>query len=256
MRIVTWNIRHGVGSGWKPEKADIGRTVRVLSELDADIVCLQEVMSVHGRWEEENQAAFLADSCGYPCRAMGENHRWENGGFGNVTLSRVPFASQVNHDLSLSSERVPRGCLQTDVEWNGRMVHLFNLHLGLDWRERGEQLGKLVELAKVTMHVPEDVSYANAVTIFAGDFNEWIPFRLSRWADEASKEVKPKGRGRQSRGSAAKLSGYCERSIPTRFPLLSFDGLFATAPMKMRVHESETAREASDHLPIVAEIEV
>lgn len=245
-----------MGSGWKPDKANIARTAKVLVEIDADIVCLQEVMSIHGRGEEENQAAFLADACGYPCRAMGENHRWDNGGFGNVTLSRVPFASQVNHDLTVGSGRVPRGCLQTNVEWNGRMVHLFNLHLGLDWHERGEQLSRLAELAKAAMHVPEDVSFANAVTIFAGDFNEWIPFRLSRWADEASKQAKRKGRGRKAPAPQARLRGYCERSFPTRFPLLSFDGVFATQMAQLRLHRSEAAQTASDHLPVVAELEL
>jgi endonuclease/exonuclease/phosphatase family metal-dependent hydrolase len=136
------------------------------------------------------------------------------------------------------------------------MVHLFNLHLGLNWRERGEQLKKLADLAKNSMHVPEDVSYANAVTIFAGDFNEWIPFRLQRWADEASKKVKAKGRGRKRTGELERLAGYCERSFPTLFPLLSFDGIFSTAAVSMRVHRSEAARQASDHLPIIAEIAV
>lgn len=252
IRIATYNIRHAVGSGLTPEAADIAPVARVVSELDADVVCLQEVMSLHGRSGQENQAAFLAEACGYPCRATGENHRWENGGFGNVTLSRVPFLAQHNHDLTLG-HRTPRGCLQTDLEWQGRMLHIFNLHLGLDWRERGRQLKRVKELARQTMSSNEDVAYTNAVTILAGDFNEWIPLRLCRWVQSVNELHGPRAKkGVEHR----KLQGDCLRSFPTRFPLLSFDGVFSTSAPSLRIHRSEAARGASDHLPVIAEISI
>ena len=245
LRIATYNIRHAVGSGWRPQKPDIARVAEVICALDADVVCLQEVLTVTGRSAEENQAAFLADACGYPCRATGENHRWANGGFGNVTLSRVPFLAHTNHDLTVGS-RVPRGCLQADFEFHGRIVHLFNLHLGLSWRERGHQLAKLAHLARNAMHSSEDVRYTNALTIFAGDFNEWIPFRLQRWSAHASEPPLRSKKGREQK----RLTGHCLRTFRSNLPLLSFDGFFASAPPeRISVHHSL----ASDHLPVVVE---
>jgi endonuclease/exonuclease/phosphatase family metal-dependent hydrolase len=63
-KVASYNIHKGVGTD---RKRDPARILRVLQEVDADIVCLQEVRSHHRklahyftRWPDLDQAGYLS----------------------------------------------------------------------------------------------------------------------------------------------------------------------------------------------------
>jgi len=61
-RMATYNIHKGRGLDGRVR---VERIARVLAEIDADIVALQEVVSHQGRSIEDHQASYLAGKFGY-----------------------------------------------------------------------------------------------------------------------------------------------------------------------------------------------
>jgi endonuclease/exonuclease/phosphatase family metal-dependent hydrolase len=80
------------------------------------------------------------------------------------------------------------------------------------------------------------------VVVVLGDVNDWLPGRsVVRVLD-------------QQLGAAVRLS-----SFPSSRPMLSLDRIWiqpAGALQRMFVHRSALARRASDHLPVVADIDL
>src|SRR5258708_9673589 len=126
-RVATYNIHKARGLDLRivPE-----RIVEVVLELNADILCLQEVMNVTAGQSNFDQAREIQRALpGFSC-AFGSNRIYRGGAYGNLTLSRFPLLSARNHDLS-RRRREPRGVFQTEIEVApGRLIHLFNVPLG------------------------------------------------------------------------------------------------------------------------------
>ena len=91
LRVVTWNVWWRFGD-WEARQEAILRT---LADLEADVICLQEV------WAEEggvDQAQVLAGRLGYA--AVSTTHRFYDGlSFGNAVLSRLPIRSSESQAL-------------------------------------------------------------------------------------------------------------------------------------------------------------
>jgi len=110
-RIATYNIHKARGMDGR---MSIERIARVLEQVDADIVALQEVISHEGRSIEDHQASYLAARFGYRF-AIGETRKQRGGVYGNVTLSRREFAEARHIDLRVPG-REQRGLLRTDIQ--------------------------------------------------------------------------------------------------------------------------------------------
>ena len=102
VRIVTYNIKSGHG---QDGKLNLNRTAAALEDLDADIICLQEV-------EQRMKQTLFVDQAGYLARKLHMRHsfgsaidsRW--GAFGNAILSGHPIVRENNYQLpALSSKR-------------------------------------------------------------------------------------------------------------------------------------------------------
>jgi len=97
-RVATWNIHkgvRGVGPARRLEIHDIGHGVE---QLDADVVCLQEVRKVHrrgqdhfARWPAQPQAEYLAP-LGYEA-VYRTNAYTRDGEHGNALLTRWPVVT-------------------------------------------------------------------------------------------------------------------------------------------------------------------
>jgi endonuclease/exonuclease/phosphatase family metal-dependent hydrolase len=96
LRVATYNIHKGRGLD---QRVQIGRIAEVLREIDADIIALQEVLSVEGKEAKDHQARFIAREMGFYYR-IGENRRLRGGAYGNVTLSRFPLVHSHNYDIT------------------------------------------------------------------------------------------------------------------------------------------------------------
>jgi len=232
LRVATYNIHKGRGLD---RRVQIARIAGVLREIGADIIALQEVLSVEGRMPEDHQARFIAHELGLHYR-MGETRRLNGGAYGNVTLSRFPFVHVHNYDITLPG-REERGCLRTDLGiLPDRVLHVFNLHLGTSYRERIYQGRKLFD-----SRILETLSSGPRVIL--GDFNEWFSGLASRLLKHHFKSVPVRPFFGRS------------RTYPGFFPLVHLDHIYfeGMEPAKVMLHRTRRSMIASDHLPIIVD---
>ncbi len=234
IRVATYNIHKSRGLD---RQVDPARIVKVLHELNADIIALQEVICLEGGVSELNQGQFFADKLSYHY-CLGEARRLRGASYGNVVLSRAPIRSTTNYDLSWRRHE-RRACLRIDVEWPaGHLLHVFNVHLGLTFGERRHQARKLVGsgiLGDTTL---------TGTRVLLGDFNDWV-------------------RGLPSRLLATHLESVDvryhlghRRTYPGVLPLIHLDHIYFDPTLQLEqltLHRSPLAIVASDHVPLVAE---
>lgn len=233
-RAVTYNIHkcRGLDRRIRP-----GRIVEVLGEVDADIIALQEVLSVEGKNPEDHQARFIAEELGFDY-LIGENRRLKGGTYCNVTLSRFPFLFSHNYDLSHSG-REERGCLRTDIQIGRKIfLHVYNVHLGTSYRERRHQTIKILH-SEILINPTLD-----GARILLGDFNDWTRGSALKLLDN------------HFDGEDIRLHLKKSRTYPGLFPFLHLDHVYfdrILRPEQVRLHRSRKALIASDHLPIVVD---
>ncbi|MGB8477161.1 MAG: endonuclease/exonuclease/phosphatase family protein [Candidatus Acidiferrum sp.] len=237
LRVATYNIHkcRGLDGRVRPE-----RIAQVLEELDADIVALQEVVGWDGHGRKHDQARYFAEALGYHGE-LGENRRHKGAAYGNLLLSRLPVLSTQNHDISTRG-RERRGCLRADVKMGkGRVLHVFNLHLGTSFFERRKQARKLFH-----SEILSDQNLTGS-RIILGDFNEWTRGLTSRLFSSYFQNpdvLEHLGR---------------TRTYPGFMPLMHLDHIYFDRSLKLEnlvLHRSRTALLASDHLPLIAEFTV
>lgn len=234
-RIATYNLHKCRGFDMRivPE-----RIVAVLQELEFDVLCLQEVANSPTEAPTFDQAHTIADAFPNLNWSFGANRPYHGGTYGNMTLSRFPIVSWQNHDLS-RPRREQRGVLQTEIELApGRIVHVFNVHLGTGHMERRFQAGKLMNPGILQQ---PDLSGPRLVL---GDFNEWTRGLTTRLLRSSFQTFRPH--------HVAKLP----RTFPGMLPFLSLDHCYYEPPLHLegsKLWRSRKALFASDHLPLIAE---
>lgn len=227
LRLVTWNVHSFVG---RDRRQDPARCGAVLAGLDADVVALQEV---DGRTEDGGEPlAQLGHSLGLETLA-GPNLVDERGEYGNGLLTRLRPRSVERVDLSVAG-REPRGALDVVLQGPaGDALRVVVTHLGLRRSERREQARRIRSRLCLDPHLP---------TVLLGDLNDWRP----TWWGSRLLEPEPFPWG--TRGA----------TFPSWRPLLGLDRVLARpAPLRARerVEDSPLARSASDHLPVLVELE-
>lgn len=246
-RIATYNIHkcRGIDMKFAPQ-----RIVSVLRELDADILCLQEVVNIPDATGMLLPSPFetdtdIFDQAGEIARAFpdyesafGENRPFRNGMYGNMTLTRLPLRNWRNYDVSRRG-RERRGILETELEANdGVRLHIFNVHLGTGHMERRYQ-GRLLVQGRILTR--PDV---NGPRLVIGDFNEWTRGLTTRLLRKSFQTFHPR--------HAARFP----RTYPGFLPLLSLDHCFYEPPLFLEattLWRTRTALVASDHLPLIAD---
>ena len=127
LKVATYNIHkcRGLDQKTSPE-----RIVEVIQQMDADVVCLQEVVHAPEGLPHFNQAERIAAALPEYTWAFGGNRSLHGGTYGNMTLTRLSLTDWRNHDLT-HQRREERGVLQTDVALaENRLLRIFNVHLG------------------------------------------------------------------------------------------------------------------------------
>lgn len=234
-RVATYNVHkcRGLDRRVRPH-----RIAAVLRQTSADIIALQEVVSVEdSQQRERDQARFIAEELGMHY-SVGENRRLHGGSYGNVLLSRFPIRHVRNYDITWRG-REPRGCLRADVEIDSAVpLHVFNIHLGTAFVERRYQGRQLVS---PDILCDETLSGARLVL---GDFNEWTRGLASRLLTSEFESVDIRQHLRRA------------RTYPGPLPLLHLDHIYFDSSLQLErltLHKSLTALVASDHLPMVAD---
>lgn len=225
--IASYNVHawNGMDRSYDP-----GRIIRVLGELKADIIALQETCFPENEtfsvlMQDIERTTGLELITGPTLCRNGEN-------FGNVLLTRYPVLRLRRLDLSVRS-REPRGALDLDLDVNGTTLRVVATHLGLRASERRAQVDILLESLSIGH---------TEYSVVLGDFNIWSPLSLIKL--RLTKRL----------GKAPALPTY-----PTIFPVFALDRIFvrpASILKEIKVHKSATAKIASDHLPIKAVLDL
>ena len=221
MRISSYNIRKAVGLDWR---RDPERIVEVLAEIGADIVILQEADKRLGRRVGVLPLAGLHERLGLTLAPTGAHpsHGWH----GNAVFYPENWPAPQTDCLPLP-QLEPRGALH--VSFTRPRLEIIATHLGLLAPTRTRQLRHLYQRT------------GNTPLLLAGDFNEPVLHRLARNLPQGAQIITP------------------GPSFHARKPVVAFDRFILFGPLQSRkswVHSSPLARRASDHLPVVIEVDL
>lgn len=226
-RVATYNIHRWTGlSGgrrWNPELA-----AAVLAELDADVIALQEVLRP---FDADDPLVEIADDLGLHLTFVSTRvHRF--GELGNAILSSWPMESVFTIDLSLS--RIERRSAAVAVfGTEAQSVAIASTHLALVDRTRKRQVESLLK--------NEDLK---GPAVLLGDMNAWRRCPATRTLND------------EFRSMHHNLNW--PASFPAARPVLALDRVYARGARvtSLEAHDTPMSRRASDHLPVVATIEL
>jgi endonuclease/exonuclease/phosphatase family metal-dependent hydrolase len=227
VKVASYNIHkcRGVDGLVRPD-----RVVGVIKEIGADVIALQEVDRRFGQRTGLLDPRTIERVTGLKLLAQSEipdGHGWH----GNALLVRGKPKSYRRLRLRLPGIE-PRGAVVAELELGEGMFRIIATHLGLLRRSRIEQAESLLQAFLELPPMP---------TVLLGDFNEWR--RLRRSALGVLEPVF---------GSAPTLL-----SFPSRRPIFALDRIFGWPTglvTEFVVHDTPLARLASDHLPLVAQV--
>ncbi len=226
LTVASYNVHRCIG---RDGRCDPARVARVIQELDADLVALQEVDFRYHVRQGVDQLRVLADATGH-ISVWGPVLYAGRGQYGNGLLTRHEVLEVRGIDLSVPRYQ-RRGALDVDLDVHGTRVRVIAAHLGLGLAEREKQVRRLLEAIGDQGDTP---------LILLGDFNEWRP---------------PSAPLRRLHRRLGRTPGV--RSFPSAFPVLALDRIWVQprhALVALDVHSTQRARRASDHLPIRAVI--
>jgi len=245
-RIMTYNVHSCVGVD---THLDVDRIAAVIAQAKPDIVALQELDVGRLRTGGVDQAHAIATRLGmtfhFHCAFQVEEEQ-----YGDAVLSSLPMRLVKSGPLP-TMQRVrglePRGALWVAVEVEpGLELNVVNTHLGLVPLEQQAQAACL--LGKTWLGREDCV----APRILIGDFNatsRYAAYRaLAKRLTDAQRVLQRTGRRWRT-----------VPTFPSRFPILRIDHVFVSDGVEVidvQAHNTPLARIASDHLPLVADLEI
>jgi endonuclease/exonuclease/phosphatase family metal-dependent hydrolase len=233
VRVATYNIHRCRGMD---RRVVPSRIADVLRAIDADIVALQEVVGAGPDGSGQAEEIGAALGMGW---VMAPVRHLRSHLFGNVVMSRYPILHNAQYDLSWRTCE-SRGCQRADLDLGeGRLLHVYNVHLGTAVLERRYQAPRLASFV-------HDHRVAGP-KIILGDFNEWMKGLATRTLSSLFKSI----------DIHAHLQR--RRTYPGLFPLLHLDHIYYEGHVEVRdvaLPRTRRALIASDHLPLVANLRI
>jgi endonuclease/exonuclease/phosphatase family metal-dependent hydrolase len=157
VRVVCWNIHHGVG---EDGKLDLARIAALIKAQQPDVVALQEVDNRCRRSGSVDQAAELAKLTGMS-GVFGKAMDHDGGEYGQAILSKHPIGATKVHRLPGDGE--PRIGFEAVVTIGGKPLRMVSVHL--DHQQDARRLKQAEALA-------EALGQGELPVILAGDFND------------------------------------------------------------------------------------
>lgn len=225
IKFASYNIRKSVGTDRRRLPA---RIMQILTELDADVVALQEVDRRFGQRVTTLSPDLIVDHTGYMPVRFGIREQ-SLGWHGNALLVRkgIEVLNQQRIDLPAFE---PRGAILADIAVNGETVRVVGMHLGLmgNWRKRQAE-AVVAYLERLEANVP---------TVIMGDLNQWA----------------------EDGGCLTEFARHHDVISPgpsfhSRRPMLPLDRIITSRDFQLEatgVHHTALARTGSDHLPVWA----
>src|SRR5437764_13508419 len=233
IRVMTYNIHVGVGMD---KKLDLARIAGVINQQHPDLVGLQEVDRGVERTQRIDEIAELAKLTKMEY-AFAFNLKYQGGQYGVAILSKAPILATDHHLYLNTREAERRGFIRAEVRIGGRLSNFVTTHLDYQYED-----GRVYETRQL-LAAMKDVK---GPLIVVGDFND-VPaggaYKLMRGSfDDAWSATQPADDG---------------FSYPADKPAKRIDYIFmreADGIRAKRAWISETL--ASDHVPVVAELEI
>ncbi len=234
LRIVSYNIRHGLGMDGR---VDLTRIASVLRALNPDIVALQEIDRNNKRSGKQDQMKVLGAALGMEARFK-QSCFMEDGEYGIGVLSRFPITKTVGYTLSQVKGREPRSALEVQVHVPGvkEMISFLSIHADFNHLTadiRVQEIGTLLELLE---------DHKNPL-ILAGDFNATRNSPSLRLLETSGWDVLDKNNAPTFQGA----------SVAENIEI-DYVALKNFIP-KMVKHEVIEEKRASDHFPIIVDLE-
>ncbi len=221
-RIASYNIRKSVGLDYRRDPA---RVLSVLKAINPDIVALQEVDRRFGSRASSLPRPLIAAETELEIVDLAPRPQ-SIGWHGNAILLRKGTQVQATHTLALPGLE-PRGAVVVELA----ALRVVGLHLSLRRKERQMQVAAIAGFLAKLAPLP---------TVIMGDFNEW---------------------SRQNRNLSALDSQFRlhtpGHSYPTLRPMVGLDKIALSHELALEragVHQCPSAKRASDHMPIWADI--
>ncbi|MBC8244619.1 MAG: endonuclease/exonuclease/phosphatase family protein [Verrucomicrobia bacterium] len=232
-RVMTFNIHHGEG---QDGKVDLERVAKVILNANADAVALQEVDQNTQRTGGIDMAADLAKRTNMHV-AFGANLDFQGGKYGTAILSKHPIDSVENHVLKQARDGEPRGVLQAVLDVGQGRVLFAGTHLD-HTNDQAERLFSQAQFDELF------AKHEGLPAIFSGDFNDTPDSELhkrmrGKWTDSWSLV-----------GQGPGLTMTSDQ--PTR----RIDYVWVSDMKNFKLRRAYVlTTDASDHLPVVAEME-
>jgi len=241
LRVMTYNVHSCFGTDGR---LSLARVARMIASCNPDLVALQEVDVGRVATGEMDQAAGLArelemDYTFHPSVVSGSEC------YGNAILSRIPIRVRragLLPVLAGAPQWEPRGVVWVTVETEEFRLQLFATHLGLNRRERQLQVAALLG--------PDWLSHSECEgpIVLCGDFNAHSTSLVYRQLTARFLDAQTAVAGQRPRNTWF-----------SRYPLLRLDYLFVSPELVVRsaqVPDTYLARVASDHRPVIVDLEI
>lgn len=233
LRVMTYNIHVGVGMD---KQLDLQRIADVINRERPDLVGLQEVDRGVRRTEGKDEIAELAKMTRMDY-AFGHNLDYQEGQYGVAILSRFLIQKIDHRRYENRREAERRGMIRVEVDIGGRTVNFTTTHLDYQHAD-----GRLFETEQMLRFL-EGVT---SPSIVVGDFNDEpagsaYKLMLAKYEDAWIQ-------------SRAKTNGF---TYPADKPSKRIDYIFYRKSDSVRAKKAWVVKTlASDHLPVMAELEI
>jgi len=228
--VATYNVHRGRGP--VGGRFDPGRIARVIAEIGPDLIALQEAQHWLRPGRGMFDAAWLEREAGL--RLLPVTHRaGEQGWRGNLLLARRDAVVIRPPEGLRIGGLEPRGGIVAELDLGQGPMRVLTAHLSLGGARRTRQARALLEAAGRGAAMP---------TLLLGDLNEWRAGASALGVLEPVFGAQPP-----------------VPTFPSFRPFLSLDRIMGLPHGLVReraAHATALARGASDHLPLVARVEV
>lgn len=243
LTVMSYNIHSGIGID---KKLDLDRIASIIISEKADIVALNEIESNVGRTKCVNQVEYIAKKTNmyfaFGPNLIGNDGCKGQGEFGNAVLSKYKILKSENHKLYREDKEEPRGCLETQIDIDGKKIAFLTTHLDCHRQEdiRNNQARDILKI----------IGTKDCPVIFAGDMNAYI--RTD--GNDIENAAKIFTSHLYDTAEVNQPQKACNTLIKTknRIDFIFTDKTLADSVLSYKVVNYGDATVASDHYPVVS----
>lgn len=235
IKVMTYNVHHCNPPG-KPDLIDVSLIAAEIKKQKADVVAVQEVDVDTKRSGSINQAKQLADETDLAYYYFGKAMDYDGGEYGVLILSRLPLSDMKTFALPMAEEKggEPRVLATATVTAsNGKAFRFGSTHL-----EAYNKESRLLQINEITRIAGE----TSLPFVAAGDFNATEEDEVIQILDK-------------------NFTRTCQ-NCPSTFweegetGAIDFIAFRPAEKFSVLTHEVIQNKEASDHMPVVARLEL